>query len=67
MTAIEKAKTNRNSRKTTLDILRPLTGRRAVLVAILAAAAIAGVAAMNWSWLVAVGAVSVLVSVLPVF
>lgn len=65
MTAIETAKTNRNSRKATLDIVRPLTGRRALLVAILTAAAIAGVAAMNWSWLVAIGAVSILVSVLP--
>jgi hypothetical protein len=49
-----------------LDIVRPLAGRRLLLiVAILIAVALAGVAALNWRWLVAVGAVSVLVSTLP--
>jgi len=65
MTAIQSAKTNRVPRKAILDIVRPLTDRPVLLVAILIVAALAGVAALNWRWLVAVGAVSVLVSTLP--
>ena len=65
MTAIQSAKTNRVPRKAILDIVRPLTDRPVLLVAILIVVALAGVAALNWRWLVAVGAVSVLVSTLP--
>jgi hypothetical protein len=56
-------------RKAMLDIVRPLASRRLLaIVGILIAAALAalaGVAALNWRWLVAVGAISILVSTLP--
>ena len=66
MTAIEPVKTNSVPRKAMLDIVHPLASRRLlVIVAMLIAATLAGVAALNWRWLVAVGAVSVLVSTLP--
>ena len=65
MTAIQSAKTNRVPRKAILEIVGRLTDRPVLLVAILIVAALAGVAALNWRWLVAVGAVSVLVSTLP--
>ncbi|MCK1277375.1 hypothetical protein IVB46_19290 [Bradyrhizobium sp. 61] len=66
MTAIEPVKASSVPRKAKLDIVRPLASRRLLLiVAMLIAAALAGVAALNWRWLVAVGAVSVLVSTLP--
>ena len=64
MTAIQSAKTNRVPRKAILDIVRPLTDRPVLLVAILIVVALAGVAALNWRWLVVVGAASVLVSTL---
>ena len=65
MTAIQSAKTNRVPRKAILDIVRPLTDRPVLLVAILIVVALAGVAALNWRWLVVVGAAPVLVSTLP--
>jgi hypothetical protein len=66
MTAIEPAKTSNVPRKAILDIVRPLASRRLLLIAvILVAAAIAGLTAVNWRWLVTVGAASVLVSTLP--
>ena len=64
MTAIQSAKINRVPRKAIVDIVRPLTDRPVLLVAILIVAALAGVAALNWRWLVVVGAASVLVSTL---
>ena len=65
MTAIQSAKINRVPRKAIVDIVRPLTDRPVLLVAILIVAALAGVAALNWRWLVVVGAAPVLVSTLP--
>jgi hypothetical protein len=63
MTAIESAKTNR----VPLDIVRPLASRRLLVIVVptIIVVALAGVAALNWRWLVTVGAVSVLVSTLP--
>jgi|SRR5579859_154737 len=66
MTVIEPVKTNSVPRKAMLDIVHPLASRRLfVIVAMLIAATLAGVAALNWRWLVALGAISVLVSTLP--
>jgi hypothetical protein len=66
MTAIEPAKIGSVPRSAMLDIVRSLASRRLLLIAaMLTAAAVAGVAALNWRWLVAVGGVSVLVSTLP--
>jgi hypothetical protein len=47
-------------------VRRPLASRQALLaIAILFAAALAVFAALNWSWLVAAGLASLLLSVLP--
>lgn len=66
MTASETAKINSVSRKAMLDNVRLLANRRTLaIIAALIGAAVIGVAALNWRWLVTVGAASLLVSTLP--
>lgn len=67
MTATKTANTDIAPRSAILDISRHvLASRRALIVAaMLVAVALAAVAALNWHWLAAVGAVSVFLSTLP--
>jgi uncharacterized membrane protein (Fun14 family) len=66
MTASETAKIDSVSRKAMLGKVRLLANRRTlVILAAVIAAAVIGVAVLNWRWLAAVGAVSVLLSTLP--